>query len=83
MDQFSKANGAELAGINLSMFCAGRTIDSLWKSKNILMIRFTDGDTVEIGWADTNGNPTEGEPVGIRRGRHVFAQTAKMGARGG
>ena len=66
----------------VSDFVKGRTIIEIWKNRSILMMKFADGDTVEIGWADTNGNPVDGEPVMIRKGRHVFAKTASMGAKG-
>ena len=66
----------------VSDFVRGRTIVEVWKNRSILMMKFSDGDSVEIGWADENGNPVDGEPVMIRRGRHVLAKTATMGAKG-
>jgi len=71
-----------LAENKITDFVRGRTIEEVWKNKSILLMKFKDGDSVEIGWADKDGNPVEGEPVMIRRGRHVFAKTAVVGARG-
>lgn len=51
---------------------SGKTIAEVWRNGALMVIRFTDGTDVTIGWRDSDtGAPLKGEPVVLGQGLHV------------
>lgn len=46
----------------ITTYLQGRTIESLMKDGEWLIIRFTDAHEARIGWQDASGNKLKGEP---------------------
>lgn len=61
----------------LTAALAGRTVHSITRNGVSIVISFTDGYEVQIGWADAQLRPVEGQPVIVRQGKpvHVHTQT--------
>ena len=64
---------------DISMRMAGKTIESVMKSNEVLLLRCEDGTEMQIAWLDDNGRPVKGTPKIIWFGRHVRAKTARLG----
>ncbi len=46
----------------ITSFIQGRTLECALKDGQWLILRFTDGHEVKIGWQDASGNQLKGEP---------------------
>ena len=60
----------------------GKTIETVWKCENLLVIRCTDGIEVNVAWVDPNGEPINGEPAVRFAGLRVFAKVGSLTGKG-
>jgi hypothetical protein len=58
---------------------AGRKVEAILKSDNILVIRCEDGIETHVSWCDKDGAPVNGEPQVSWYGKHVYANTDHIG----
>lgn len=59
--------------MKLTTKMAGKTIHSVWRCRNVLELRFTDGTSLKVGWRDDMGELINGEPDMLFEGTHVRA----------
>lgn len=60
----------------LTALLAGRRIDSITRNGASIVLTFTDGYEVQIGWADEQMRPVQGQPVIVRAGKPVRLHTS-------
>jgi hypothetical protein len=46
----------------INTYVQGRTLECAMKDGQWLILRFTDGHEMKIGWQDASGNQLKGEP---------------------
>jgi len=62
MKQLEKYGHQGHLGGWITSFVQGKTLECALKDGTFLILQFTDGHEMRIGWQDTHGNQLKGEP---------------------
>lgn len=60
--------------MKLTQIAGRRVVEYVAKSDTLLVIRFEDGNEVQVAWVDESGNPVKGEPVAQFVGKRIIAK---------